>query len=186
MANTIRYVSREVAREYAKDKHGKQKYGNQPYVYHLDLAVAELEDYILPLPALRFYDHEVLIAATYLHDVLEDTETSAVQLAATFVAPVVELVQAVSDGPGKNRKERKAGVYAAIRRTGIAALAVKCGDRLANTKVCGLSKDPNNFMLKMYRKEQIGFEEELDAVASGNGWGPVFSKIHEYLGMDRI
>jgi len=181
MGNSIRYDSPTVARAFAVEKHGKQRYGNQPYSFHLDSAVRELENHILTLPALRFHDHGIIRAATYLHDVLEDTDTSVIQLAANFTSPVVELVQAVSDGPGKNRKERKFYVYQAIKRVGVAALAVKLADRLANAQACGLSKDRNS-MLDMYRKEQPGFELALGCNEL-NGFSSVFEKIRDYLGM---
>ena len=148
------------ARWFAIAKHAGQKYGQHPYSYHLDDAVNELIDHVLDLPALKFYDHDLIICATYLHDVLEDTSTTSEEMFGLFDRRIVELVQAVTDGPGKNRAERKKGVYAAIRTKGPAALAVKLADRLANTKTCGLSKDESE-MLKMYRREQTDFDWEL-------------------------
>lgn len=189
----------EVARWFAVAKHGDQMYGQHPYSFHLDDAVNELYDHVLELPALRYFDRDVIVCATYLHDVLEDTGTSVVEMDRLFDARVSDLVRAVTDGPGKNRKERKAGVYKAIRQVGPAALAVKLADRLGNAKTAGLAKDPNSSMLQMYRKEQIAFEQELcsDVLKNDNGvgavcyldnialkgFGPAFLKIREYLGL---
>jgi (p)ppGpp synthase/HD superfamily hydrolase len=177
----------EVAFWYASAKHAGQMYGQQPYAYHLKSAVQELRDHILPLPALRFYDHDVIVCATFLHDVIEDTGTTAIELEALFAPQVVELVQAVTDGPGKNRRERKAHVYEAIRQIGRAALAVKLADRLANSLAAGLAKGESD-MLKMYRKEQPHFEDQLrpfnGTTVSLSGFGPAFAKVREYLGME--
>ncbi len=179
----------QVALWFATAKHADQLYGQQPYTFHLEAAVNELVDHILPLPALRFYDHEVIVCATFLHDVIEDTETSLNDLNDLFVPQIGELVVAVTDGPGKNRRERKKGVYEAIRRVGPAALAVKLADRLANAKVAGLAKDPTSAMLQMYRKEQPEFEDHLRPYAGVDaqalyGFGPAFKLIRAYLGLD--
>jgi (p)ppGpp synthase/HD superfamily hydrolase len=181
----------QVARWYAIAKHGDQMYGQQPYVYHLDDSVHELVTHVIDLPALRYYDHDVIICAQYLHDVIEDTETTREDLDELFDPRIGVLVQAVSDGPGRNRKERKAGVYQAIRDTGPAALAVKLGDRLGNAKTAGLVKGTSD-LLQMYRKEQVTFEQELRWSENGQGgifklnlegFDPAFTKIREYLGI---
>jgi (p)ppGpp synthase/HD superfamily hydrolase len=179
----------EVARWFAAMKHkGGKKYGQQPYTFHLESAVEQLKEHILPLPALRFHDHDVIICATYLHDVIEDCGVTSAELDEVFCGPVVELVQAVTDGPGKNRKERKQKVYQEIRIVGPAALAVKCADRLANALSAGLTKDEDAGMLQMYRKEQPTFEMELTASIRGSGnfipgFHSVMQKIRDYLGM---
>ena len=173
----------QVALWFATAKHANQMYGQQPYIFHLEAAVSELVDHILPLPALKFYDAEVLVCATYLHDVIEDTSTSLDDLNDLFVPQIGELVVAVTDGPGKNRAERKAHVYDAIRKVGPAALAVKLADRLANAKVAGLAKGESD-MLKMYRKEQASFELALWGSDTGRGFDPAFNTIRKYLGME--
>lgn len=175
------------ARWFAIAKHGSQLYGVQPYSYHLDDAVNELFAHVLYLPALKFYDHNTIICATYLHDVLEDTECTAEEMRTLFNEQIVELVQCVTDGPGKNRKERKAFVYGAIRATGPAALAVKLADRLSNAKTSGLAKGESD-MLKLYRKEQPDFEDQLNPRVTASaeklhGFQTVYRKIRDYLGM---
>lgn len=177
-----------VARWYAIAKHGDQKYGQHPYWHHLDGAVVELYHHVLDLPVLRYYDHDTIVCATYLHDVLEDTKTTVEEMDKLFDERITSLVRAVTDGPGKNRKEKKAHVYQAIQNIGPAALAVKLADRLTNAKAAGLSKDPNSSMLLMYRKEQQGFEAALRPFAGDvrhplDGFGPAFAKIREYLGL---
>lgn len=171
-----------------KHKGGKL-YGQHPYTFHLEMAVDELKAHVLTLPTLKYYDHDIIVCATWLHDVIEDTGTTAAELGELFVPQVVELVQVVTDGPGRNRKEKKAGVYAAIRGTGPASLAVKMGDRLANAKACGLGKDESP-MLQMYRKEQPLFEEEMDrpfaTLINFPTFIPAFQQVRRYLGMDLL
>jgi len=176
----------DVARWYASAAHNRvgKKYGNQPYTYHLQQAVEQLYEHVLVLPVLRCHDHDFIVCATWLHDVIEDTGTTADELGRLFCDQVVELVEAVTDGPGKNRKEKKAHVYVNIRAQGPAALAVKLADRLANSLACGLAKDPDASMLSMYRKEQYVFEQELWVMAVGTGFGPVFQQIRKNLGME--
>jgi (p)ppGpp synthase/HD superfamily hydrolase len=165
---------------FAAEKHKGQKYGNLPYIYHLVQAVSCLENSILSLPALRFYDHDVLRSAVWLHDVVEDTETSIFELSKLFDPRVVELVDAVTDGPGKNRSERKAPMYRKVRAIGTPALAVKLADRLANALVCGLSKEKGR-MLEMYQKEQHHFEEELRSIDPG--LIPAWNELRHHLGL---
>ncbi len=181
MATIGREKSPAVAEWFAATKHGDQKYGNQPYTYHLEEAVTQLQAHVLTLPALKFYDQDILVSATWLHDVVEDTGTLPSQLEGLFCPAIVELVLAVTDGPGKNRKERKSKTYEQIRAVGPAALAVKLADRLANALVCGLSKDSNS-MLEMYRKEQAQFQLELEMP----GFEPAFQKIRDYLAMSPL
>jgi len=57
------------AREFAIQKHGDQKYGDQPYVVHLDHVHEVLSRYY---PGIM----QAYRDAAYLHDVLEDTETT--------------------------------------------------------------------------------------------------------------
>lgn len=169
----------KVARWFASTKHADQQYGQQPYTYHLESAVRFLHDHVLILPVLRFHDHDVIESATWLHDVVEDTNTPTSELDELFCGPVVELVQAVTDGPGKNRAERKQRVYQEIRTVGPSALAVKLADRGANSEACGLSKETGG-MLALYRKEQAKFEAELSHIS---GFHSVFLQIRRNLGI---
>ena len=57
----------EEARNFAIKAHGHQKYGDSPYVVHLDAVAGTLERF-------GHAGDTNLIAAAYLHDTLEDTE----------------------------------------------------------------------------------------------------------------
>ncbi len=74
------------ARTFAVGRHGRQmrKYVNELLSRHLEAVVSHLVDHDI-------LDEEVL-AAAYLHDVLEDTATTVEELMAVFGARVAELV----------------------------------------------------------------------------------------------
>jgi len=141
----------ERARELAAFAHeaAGQKYNGQPYVVHLDAVVEVLKRFGVE-------DEDILVAG-YLHDILEDTEASKVTLAFSFGVRAIEIVDAVTDGEGKNRRERKARPYRLIPKVP-GALVVKLADRIANIESAAKS---NLGLLEMYRKEQGKFISEL-------------------------
>ena len=138
------------ARDMAVHAHRDQKYGDKPYSVHLD-DVATL---------CVSYGSTAMIVA-YLHDTLEDTSLTANEIEYKFGKNVRELVQVLTDMPGKNRKEKKAATYARLGaiETGSpldVALIVKAADRLANVVAC--VRDKNVGLFEMYKKEQPAFE----------------------------
>lgn len=138
------------AREFAIKAHKKQLYGKQPYVVHLDAVVKVL---------IRFgVSNEDLLTAGYLHDTIEDTATTIQELESTFGNVVASLVDAVTDGFGRNRKEKKERPYKLIP-TVPGALVLKLADRIANVEA---AKRQGNFgLLNMYAKEQLEFRRRL-------------------------
>ena len=152
------------ARAFAIITHGKQQYGQQPYVVHLDAVVAILKDHGIDDPELQ--------AAAYLHDTLEDTPLDEAVLLKLFGEQVTRIVQFCSDEPGRNRRTRKALTYARIRAEIDRCLAqggepavqildaihVKLADRLANIRQSVLN---NGALLDMYRREREAFWNAL-------------------------
>lgn len=135
------------ARVFALSAHDKQMYGDKPYVFHLDQVVALLKDY--------GEDAQVI---GYLHDAVEDTAVTVEQVSKLFGAFIARCVDLVSDGPGPDRKSRKAVTYARLAKVkGKAelALVVKAADRLANVRMC--IKEQNQELLSVYRQEQPVF-----------------------------
>ena len=157
-------------REYAKEKHAGQKYGEHDYVYHLDMVYAVAVEHNLP---------DVVRAAAYLHDVLEDTPTTYSDIVDEFGSEeLANLVHCVTDEKGKNRKERKALTYPKIR-SNENAVALKLCDRIANILE---SAHNNESLFKMYRKEQPDFEANLKVGESNKSlWDAVnlFFKLDE-------
>ncbi|MBU6174511.1 MAG: HD domain-containing protein [Planctomycetes bacterium] len=135
----------QVARDFAIRAHGSQQYGHQPYVYHLD-SVAEL---------LISFGEEAIIAA-YLHDTVEDTETTLEDIRVMFGEDSAACVHLLTDEPGENRKARKAKTNEKLSKTSnTLALTVKAADRLANLQEA--SQDPASGKLEMYRREHDAF-----------------------------
>ncbi len=142
---------KEKAREFAIERHGKQKYGDSPYSVHLD-EVASI--------ASEFGDAAAIIA--YLHDVVEDTDTTILEIESLFGALVSQCVAILTDEPGSNRKERKAKTYEKMSKVSgelELALIVKAADRLANFRACVAQK--NNSLLSMYKREHPVFKEAV-------------------------
>lgn len=138
------------AQEFATKKHGKQKYTKiLPYTYHLKAAHDVAERYNLNVD---------IRAAAWLHDILEDTNITVVELRAFFGHHIAGLVQLVTDEPGKNRKERAEKTWPKIR-TSPEAVALKLCDRIANVQA-SLDIGPQS-LLDMYKKEHKRFRAAL-------------------------
>ncbi|MCA9707733.1 MAG: bifunctional (p)ppGpp synthetase/guanosine-3',5'-bis(diphosphate) 3'-pyrophosphohydrolase [Myxococcales bacterium] len=142
------------ARAFAVRAHGDQRYGEHPYVLHLDEVHDVLREHGRPpLPTTR-------LVVAYLHDVVEDTDVTLAQIETRFGAVVAGCVDLLTDAPGRNRKERKAATYARLGGVAVAdplhhALVVKAADRLANVRRCVL--DRNDRLLHVYRGEHPTF-----------------------------
>jgi (p)ppGpp synthase/HD superfamily hydrolase len=140
---------------FADAHHGDQKYGNYTYMFHLWSVVGVAQD-------MGF--NEDVQAACMLHDVLEDTPASYNDVKAEFGVEIADIVYAVTDELGKNRKERHEKTYPKIRNNNF-ALLVKFCDRIANVRY---SKEHDKKMFKMYRKENDEFIAALTGVVYGN------------------
>lgn len=141
----------EKAREFAIIAHGKQKYGNHPYIYHLDRTWEIANDFNLS---------EDVQVACYLHDVLEDTEVKFEEIWGEFGWEVAQLVFLVTDEWVRNRRERKDKTFPKIR-SNENAVQIKLCDRIANIKSCLLDK--NKSLLKMYVDEDSYFQSVTDS-----------------------
>lgn len=143
------------ARAFALQAHQGQRYGEFPFVVHLE-DVAERA-------SACGLDVNVITAA-YLHDVLEDTKVTYVELVQEFGPHIARLVEAVTNKPGKNRAARHAATYPALRDNP-SALALKLCDRLANTQACLELAERHDHrstsLLKMYAKEYDAFRALL-------------------------
>jgi (p)ppGpp synthase/HD superfamily hydrolase len=134
------------AREFAERAHGEQRYGEYPYIRHLD-AVAEI---------CRPFGFVYEVVA-YLHDVLEDTDVGRWALKDEFGEEVTSQVEFITDPAGPNRKARKYILYERLTGAGTkyqVALVVKTADRLANMRESARS---NPAMLQMYQREHGPF-----------------------------
>ena len=146
------------AMQFAVERHADQRYGRKPYHVHLIDVVEVLR---------RFVDWDDLpqefVDAAWLHDTVEDTATTREQIDALFGPRVAELVHAVTNEQGANRKERHMRTYPKIRDTD-GAIIIKLADRIANVEQT-ISHDrfgrPPQRLFSMYDKEFEDFYEEL-------------------------
>lgn len=141
-----------LSRNYAIKKH-KGMYYNKikkiNYCFHLDMVFS----------FLHIYSEETRIAA-FLHDVIEDTDTTLEELTELFGLYIAKLVYYTTDETGSNRKERKFKTnkkLANIPFEYYEALILKCADRLSNM-LCALN-DKNNKLINMYVHEYTDFRQ---------------------------
>ena len=125
---------------------GRQMYGVVTYTHHL----ADVEEI---LRSFGIEDPDLLVAS-WLHDIVEDTEVKLRDVLENFGEDVAHLVSAVTNEPGENRKVRALLTYPKIREAGDKAIALKLADRIANTRKGGGS-------LKMYQREYPEFRRAL-------------------------
>lgn len=148
--------------------HKLQLYGDLPYVNHLIHVANEVS---------ALTDDPDVIAAAILHDILEDTETTAQDLRDNGVSEdTITIVQFLTDPKGfKTRKERKAIIYEKILDAKAAehpliekACLVKRTDRYCN-RVCGVAEHSRRH-IEMYIEEHeefirvYGTDDNLDAI----------------------
>lgn len=146
------------SREFAIKWHGDQKYGDHPYVKHLDDVYAVANEFI---NCIDFYEVcaniDDVYDACYLHDILEDTKVSYGELYMNFSWETVNIIQNVTDEPGPTRKIRKRNTWHKIRSSSLSTFVKLC-DRIANVQN---SKKNNPQLFKMYQKEFPLFEAAL-------------------------
>ena len=132
----------------AEKIHVNQSYDIFPYIYHIRKTV---------LVAQQFGFDEAIQVACALHDSMEDGNLSYNDNKTYFGVEVAEIIFAVSDEMGRNRKEKKAKTYPKIRANW-KAVAVKLCDRIVNIEH---SKEYTPKMMEMYKKEQADFKEAI-------------------------
>jgi len=153
----------ERARDFAIQRHGKQrrKYEDAPYYVHLDRVVELLKDY--------GYDGPHILAAAYLHDVLEDTQTNLNELIASFGDEVSELVYWLSDIEQGKRNIRKRMSAWRLSRAPLEAKFIKLADLIDNTPSI-VEHDPD--FAKVYVAEKDLILAEMARVE-----GPCFKEF---------
>jgi (p)ppGpp synthase/HD superfamily hydrolase len=173
------------AADFAENAHGDQLYGtsvpytSEPYTYHLSKVHREVCRGIRRKPTSP-EKTLVLMQAAWLHDVLEDTETTKTELSEQFGQEVADLVDAVTnDVPGNTRRERSQGYYAKIVRGGPDALFLKLADRIANVKHCWKTRSP---LLFMYHKEYGDFRKALKGQYAGLRIDRAWSELDALMG----
>jgi (p)ppGpp synthase/HD superfamily hydrolase len=124
------------AMQMASYAHRNQKYGERPYVTHLADVVARVKTIT--------QDPEI-IAAAWLHDIIEDTQITYGDVEREFSKNVADMVWAVT-GVGHDRAAKMANAIEKIAKTPGSEL-VKSADRLSNASA---SKDEKK--MKLYQR----------------------------------
>lgn len=117
----------ERAKEFAQKAHASQvrKYTGEPYFRHLE----EVAAYVTWAGG-----SQEMIAAAYLHDTIEDTETSFIDLTTEFGHSVTQLVWELTDQESEgNRAERKRRRAEFLSRAPGSTQTIKIADLLSNT-----------------------------------------------------
>lgn len=147
------------AKELAILSHGSQKYGNHPYIRHLeDVALTALIGCEDP-----YLDKYFLMVVAYLHDIIEDTSVEYGDIAQSFGEEIAEAVWLVTDPPGHSRKVKKDKLYKRLSQLDEsnfihrAALIVKVIDRYCNMKFSIDTSNKRKF--EMYKNEYKSFKK---------------------------
>lgn len=159
------------AKEFAIHWHcevNKQMYGNERYSKHLEDVVGLVKKYLKANDALHtnsstivYSDRPTILAAAWLHDVVEDCEqVSLDDIEEEFGVYVAKFVGALTAPKGTRKEKVEKGYYRNLRDLPV-PLFIKLCDRLANVRSAIVSG--NTRLLKMYAKEH----NELVRAASG-------------------
>jgi len=111
------------------------------------------------------------LRATFGHDLIEDTRVSYNDVMNHLGQEAADIVYAVTNEKGKNRKERgNIKYYEGIRQTP-GAVFVKLCDRIANVQYSKMTKSR---MFEMYRKEHSDFESMIGRYTDNKDLEPMF------------
>lgn len=148
------------AAKFAAERHTGQtrKYTGEPYFNHCHEVARTLSD---ALCVVRDPDEEA-IAAAYLHDTLEDTDTTYAELLKEFGARVADLVLQVTDvskPEDGNRAARKKLDREHIWEASAMGQMIKLADLISNTHSI-VERDPE--FAKVYLEEKRLLLEGMD------------------------
>ncbi len=151
----------EQARRYATRAHAeagqRRKYTDEPYIVH-PAAVVEL---VRSVSA-----DDALLAAAWLHDTVEDTDTTLADIASHFGPRVAQLVEMLTDSAQPLAKNRAARKLAHFRHTAEAspeAQTIKLADIIDNTRAI-VRFDPHFARIYLVEKRiQIDLLKQGDA-----------------------
>lgn len=121
--------------------------------------------------------------AAWGHDLIEDTRQSYNDVKNQLGQEAADIIYAVTNEKGKNRKERaNVKYYEGIRSTP-GAVFVKLCDRIANVQY---SKMTRSRMFEMYKKENENFEMMLGRHTQYKTLEPMFKYLEELFSTDII
>jgi (p)ppGpp synthase/HD superfamily hydrolase len=153
-------------------KTNHQYYRYLPYEFHLRMVNNVYEDF------QHLLDEELNVycgKAIWAHDTIEDTRVSYNDVKNQLGDEVADIVYAVTNDKGKNRKERAGDRYYEGIRNTPGAVFVKLCDRIANVQYGKMTKSR---MFEMYKKENPEFIRQLGV---GQGTSIKYGDMFIYL-----
>jgi (p)ppGpp synthase/HD superfamily hydrolase len=143
-----------VLEQHSSTNHMYDKY--IPYEFHLRMVVNVYERFKHLLSNHHgIIDNQANVyLACWAHDTIEDTRVSYNDVKENLNESVADIVYAVTNEKGKNRKERANDKYYEGIRNTPGAVFVKLCDRIANLQY---SKMTGSRMFEMYKKENNNF-----------------------------
>jgi (p)ppGpp synthase/HD superfamily hydrolase len=136
------------AQALASQAHKEQKYGDRPYMAHIEDVVRRVK---------QITNDPEVIAAAYLHDVVEDTQVTIGEIERNFGKNVAAMVWAVT-GVGQDRAAKMANAIEKIARTPGAEL-VKSADRLSNAAAS--KAEQKHKLYQRYKDEHVDLSPVL-------------------------
>ena len=115
------------------------------------------EPYRGPMQGQTTLMHACMMA-TWGHDLIEDTRVSYNDVKCVLGQESADIIYAVTNEKGKNRKERANNRYYEGIRNTKGAVFVKLCDRIANVQYSKMTKSR---MFEMYKTENVEFEKML-------------------------
>lgn len=137
------------------------KYDYLPYEYHLNMTVSVFNRFKHHVEDISEYN---VMLACYGHDLIEDARVSYNDVKSVLGYQVAELIYAMTEEKGKNRKERLNEKYYQGLKDTKYGVFIKLCDVISNVEY---SKMSGSSMIEMYRKEfdyfteQIGYNENF-------------------------
>jgi hypothetical protein len=163
---------REEALHFATQAHaGQTRAGGAPYISHPVRVAQHVEQW------KKSHNIEALISAAYLHDTLEDTDTTHEALQDLFGGLVASLVQELTSDPEEIKKVGKAA-YLAHKMAAMSsyALVIKLADRLDNVKDITTAKTP-----EWRTKYKAETEHILDYIEKNRALSGTHQKLIELI-----
>jgi GTP diphosphokinase / guanosine-3',5'-bis(diphosphate) 3'-diphosphatase len=146
---------------FAADKHRRQRRKDaeaSPYINH-PIAVATV------LASEGDVSDEATLLAAVLHDTVEDTQTTFVELEERFGSEVAGLVRELTDDKSLEKGERKRLQIEHARESSIRAKQVKIADKICNVRDITVSP-PTDWPLQR-RREYLTWSEKVVAGCRG-------------------
>lgn len=149
-----------------KGQNRKFGHSNDPFIFHPMRVAGRI--------AIHPAANEEMVAAAYLHDVLEDTDVSEMDLSDVFPYPVVYLVAQLTNPSkqmaGVTRAEKKAADREHLKHVSVRAKMIKLVDRIDNVREVVTDPEAPPDFVKIYRAESLlllealkGTDAELEA-----------------------